>query len=116
MSDLCTNARPNWTGEVVSAWQEMIWLFASPAALILLIGTAFALRYKSQWGGLAVMVLWGMLGSYLSFPDYNPLRAQGQLDGCFGSPTLFLAVVTAICVATILYTAPFSWRETEGKD
>lgn len=115
-ADICSDARPNWDGGPVSAWQEMIWLLSSPAALVMLIITAFVIRFRSQWGGLACFVGWAMLGSYLSFPDINDFRKQGLIEGCMGSPTLFLGLVTAICVGMILYTAPPLGRDSKGKE
>ena len=115
-ADVCTDYRPNWEAGPVSAWQEFVWLMASPAALILLIATAFVIRFRSQWGGLTCFVLWAMLGSYLSFPDVNELRKTAIIEGCVGNPSLFLGVVTAICIGMILYTAPPLGRDSKGSE
>ena len=37
-------------------------------------------------------------------------RLEAVKEGCIGSPTLFIGVVAAICVAMILYTAPRAER------
>ena len=104
--DTCALQRPNWDGGAVSVIDEAIQLTASPVALILIALTLLVLRFRSQWGGVAIVVLWTILVSMLTVVDPTGTRASGMVEGCVGSPTLFIAAVAAICVATILYTAP----------
>jgi len=106
LAEVCSTQRPNWDGTPVTALGEALQLASSPITLILIIATLLVLRLRSQWGGVAVVVLWTGLTSMLTMIDPTGARAPGMAEGCIGSPTLFIAVVAAICVATILYTAP----------
>lgn len=106
-AEVCDKERPNWVpGTEATAWTEMIGLFSAPPSLVLLVVTALVVRFRSMWGGVLVMVLWTGLVSLLVFSEPDEVRLQAVKEGCIGSPTLFIAVVAAICVATILYTAP----------
>jgi hypothetical protein len=108
LAEVCSAQRPDWDGTPVSALDEALWLMASPITVILIVATLLALRFRSQWGGVAIVVLWTGLVSVLTMLDPTGTRAPGLAEGCIGSPTLFIAAVTAICIATILYTAPSS--------
>lgn len=108
----CDTLRPGWDGTPSTALAEALHLFASPAALLLLAATAIVLRFRSQWGGVAVCVGWSLLVSAVTFFDLTGgQRAAAMAEGCIGRPTLFIAAVAAICVATILYTAPRPARD-----
>ena len=76
--------------------------------------SAFAIRFRSQWGGLTVVVLWTIYASVMIMPNAMNLRAQALAEGCVGSSTLFISIVTAICIAMILYTAPLRRGPTDG--
>lgn len=105
--EVCDIVRPNWDGQPVSAWEETLLLFGTPAALALMIATAFAARFRSSWGGLACFVGWSFLVS--SFTIYDPTGGQrpaATAEGCIGSPTLFIGIVLAMAVALVLYTTP----------
>lgn len=106
MADACAVQRPDWDGMPVSGVDEAIQLASSPLTLILIAATFLAIRFRSQWGGVAIVVLWTILVSMLTMVDPTGTRAPGMAEGCIGSPTLFITAVAAICVATILYTAP----------
>ena len=86
---------------------EALALFASPFSLILLIATVICVRFRHQWGSVAVVVLWTALVSLIALSDAGG-RADGMAEGCIGSPTLFIAIVAIMSVALILYTAPRS--------
>lgn len=104
-SEVCANVRPDWDGGPVSAWQEAILLFGSPASLILLFASALVLRFRSAWGALAVFVAWSFLVS--AFTIYDPTGGQrlaAAEEGCIGSPTIYVAIVLAISVGLLLYT------------
>jgi hypothetical protein len=110
MADVCAQLRPDWaSGTRISALAEAILLFATLPSLALLLVTATALRFRSQWGGLAVVVLWAMWSSAPAFLNGDVLRAA-RSEGCVGSPALFIAAVAAICVGTVLYTLPRATR------
>ena len=105
-AEVCDKERPLWDGVPASAVSEAIALFSSPLALLLLIATAFALRFRHAWGGLAVVVAWtGFITVVLTY-DPTGIRASAISEGCIGPPTLFIALAIAICIGTILYTAP----------
>jgi len=111
LAQACAAMRPNWSpGTQATGWTEALHYFSSVPALVLLIATALAIRFRSQWGGLLVTVLWSALVALVVLErfgdDPDGLRKSAFLEGCLGSPTLFIAAVTAICAATILYTAP----------
>lgn len=110
LAEVCDKERPLWTpGAPATALDEMIALFSSPAALVLLALSVAVVLRRSQWGALTLVVLWTLLSSALAFdlaPDPTGIREMAVAEGCIGPPTLFLAAVTAICVAMILYTNP----------
>ena len=109
-AEVCDKVRPNWKpGETVGQWGETILLFSTVPSLALLIATAAALRFRSQWGGLAIVVGWSAWVSVLVFFADDTIRQSAMAEGCMSSPSLFIGTVAAICIATILYTLP---RET----
>ena len=109
-AEVCDKVRPFWTpGTPATAVDEALHLAASPLTLVLLVGTALAVRFRSAWGGLAVVCCWSALVGLIAFvPGFfsSGVHQLGVQEGCIGSPALFIGVVAAICVATILYTAP----------
>lgn len=110
-AEVCDKERPNWVpGTEATAWTEMIALFTTPSSLALLLVTALAVRFRSMWGGVVAAVLWAILVSVVAFLPPNAIKEQAISEGCIGSSTLFIAVVAAICVAMILYTAPKTER------
>lgn len=110
LAEVCDEARPNWDGGPVSAFQEAVFLFATFPSLALILATAVAVRFRSQWGGLAVVVLWSGLITIFTATDPTGLGEFALSEGCVGSPALFIAAVTAICIAVILYTLPRKTR------
>lgn len=101
----CAELRPGWDGTPVSAWAEAVALLGSPLSLILLVATALALRFRSQWGALAVCVAWSFLVSgFTVFDPTGGAREAAMTEGCVGSPAIFILGVAALCVATVLYT------------
>ena len=111
---VCDTARPEWDGQPMTGWGEMIVLLSAPPALALLILTAIALRMRNQWMGLAVVVFWTILATLMTSQSGEVPRASAMIEGCIGSPTLFFAAVTAICAGTILYTAPSLGRRRDN--
>jgi hypothetical protein len=101
----CAVQRPDWDGTSVSAVQEAVFLASSPAALILLLGTVVAIRFKSQWGALAVVLGWTAFVTFLTMLA-PASRKVAMAEGCVGSPALFIGIIAAICVGMIFYTAP----------
>ena len=104
-AEVCDKQRPNWDGTPVSTLNEAILLFSSAPALILLIVTAFVIRFKHQWGALVMVVLWAIFASFASFYDAD-IKQSAIIEGCMGPSTLFVAVVAAICIGLILYVVP----------
>ncbi|MFP7570165.1 hypothetical protein [Marivita sp. S2033] len=101
----CAVQRPDWDGAPVSAVQEAMYLAMSPAALALFLASAVAIRFRSQWGALFVVVLWTLFVTALTMLA-PASRKVALAEGCVGSPALFIALIAAICVGMIFYTAP----------
>lgn len=104
-AEVCDKSRPNWDGTPASAVDEALFLFSTPASLVLLICTLVVIRFRHQWGALAVVVLWTLLVSVIAMADPTGLRVSEIAEGCAGSSTLFIALVAAICGGMILYTS-----------
>jgi hypothetical protein len=101
----CATIRPGWDGGTVSAIEEAITLFSSPIALVLLLASAFAIRFRSSWGALALCLAWSFLITAVTFFDpTGGLRTAATAEGCVGSPSVFIALVAALSVGMILYT------------
>ena len=80
--------------------------------LVLLAATVVALKFRSKWGALIVCVLWSFFVSGLTLFDMTGgLRTAAMAEGCIGSPTVFIVIVAATCVALILHTAPRPEKE-----
>ncbi len=101
----CAVQRPGWDGAPVSAVQEAVFLASSPAALVLFLGTVAAIRFKSHWGSLAVVLGWTAFATFLTMLA-PASRSAATVEGCVGSPALFIGIIAAICVGMIIYTAP----------
>ncbi|MEP3917146.1 hypothetical protein [Ascidiaceihabitans sp.] len=112
LAEVCDKVRPHWVpGSPATAFTEMIALFGTPPSLVLLVATALVLRFRSKWGGLGVTVAWAAWVSVVSMVGAgDAVQQQATLEGCVGSPALFILAVAAICIATILYTSPRSTR------
>lgn len=111
---VCATERPDWDGAPVGALQEALLLAGALPSLALILVTALAVRFRNQWAGLAAVCGWSLLIYFLTFN--GPIAATRNVaaaEGCVGSPTLFIAIVAAISVATILYTAPRAAKSKE---
>ncbi|MGP6087456.1 hypothetical protein [Antarctobacter jejuensis] len=114
LADVCAVERPDWDGAPVSGLDETVMLAGSLPSLALILVTALAVRFRNQWAGLAAVSGWSLLIYFLTFS--GPAAATRQIaaaEGCVGSPTLFIAIVTAMSIATILYTAPTTAKSKE---
>ncbi|QUJ75834.1 hypothetical protein KDD17_12920 [Sulfitobacter albidus] len=101
LAQSCADMRPGWTaGAEATAWTELIALSGTPASLVLLLASALVLRLRHQWGALIVTVLWSFWASFIAMAG----PTQAAAEGCIGSPTLFIALVAAICTGMIIYT------------
>lgn len=111
LAEVCDKLRPNWEpGTKVTMLGEAIYLFSTLPALILLAASALVVARRSQWGALAVVVLWtGFISVVVFFEDDDASYFMARMEGCVASPALFIVAVAAICTAMILYTLP---RET----
>jgi hypothetical protein len=105
-AEVCDKERPNWDGVPATAFDEAISLFSTAPSLALLLATALVIRFRSQWGALAVFVLWTVLISIIAFADPTSIRIAAIDEGCIGPNTLFITAVVAICIGMILYTVP----------
>ncbi|WP_417209663.1 hypothetical protein [Antarctobacter sp.] len=114
LAGVCDTERPGWDGTPANAISEALFLASSLPAAALIVATALAVRLRSKWGGLAVVSGWSILISLRVFDtDPTGIRQMATIEGCIGSPTLFIGLVTAICIATILYTAPMDRRTND---
>ena len=106
-AEVCSDQRPNWNGEPVTAFGELLFLLQSPVALVLILATALAVRFRSEWGGLVVVVGWS-LSTFLvtGWGTNGAIKAAGIEEGCIGNPSLFIAVAATVCIGVVLYTAP----------
>lgn len=103
-AEVCAQFRPDWEGGEVTAWQEMIALFGTPISLVLLLATAFAIRFRSAWGALAVFVGWSFAVAAVTFLDpTGGMRAAAATEGCVGSPSLYIAAVFVLCGGMMVY-------------
>lgn len=112
MTGICSQIKPDWDGAPISMLGEAIALASTPIPLILFLASAIAIRFRSQWGTLALVVIWSFYVAFLTILDPGAAFASARIEGCIGSPTLFIAAVAAICVGMILYTAPNEARKT----
>jgi len=101
----CADQRPAWDGLPVSMVQEALYLAMSPAALVLFLATVIAARFKSAWGGVAAVLGWTALVTFLTMLA-PASRKAAFAEGCVGNPALFIGIIAAICVGMIFYTAP----------
>jgi len=111
LAQVCTTERPGWDGTPVNALGEALTLFATPASLLVLALTVVAVRFRSQWMGLVAVLGWTGVVSLVTLTNPTGNRVAAMAEGCIGRPTLFIAVVAAICVATVIYTMP---RKADG--
>jgi hypothetical protein len=105
-AEACSTARPGWDAAAVTAFDEASTLFLTPFGLLLLAFSVVALRFRSQWMGLGAVLGWTGYITLITMTDPTGLRAQAIVEGCIGSPTLFIAAVAAICMGTVIYTMP----------
>ncbi|MEM8536780.1 MAG: hypothetical protein AAGF56_02850 [Pseudomonadota bacterium] len=113
-AEACETERPGWDGVSVSAWDEFLFLLQTPIVLLLVVATALALRFRSEWGGLAAVVGWA-IATFLvvGWADSTGFRAAAMAEGCIGSPALFIAVAGLVSVGVVLYTAPLPKRDKQ---
>lgn len=109
-AEVCDKVRPGWDGTAVGPLQEALYLFMTPPALFLIVTSLLVIRLRHQWGALAVVVLWTILITLVTMADPTGLQEMARIEGCMGSPTLFIGIVAAICGGMIVYTAPRSER------
>lgn len=103
-AETCAQFRPAWDGGNVNAFQEMVALFGTPISLVLLIATAFAIRFRNSWGALAVFVGWSFAVAAVTFLDpTGGMREAAAAEGCVGSPSLYIAVVFVLCGGMMVY-------------
>ena len=110
---VCAAERPGWDGQQVGAWGELLFLLQTPLVLGLIVATALALRFRSEKGGLLVVVGWS-IATYLvtGWGQDDPERMAALAEGCIGSPALFIAVAAALSIGVVLYTAPLPRRKS----
>ncbi len=100
----CETVRPDWDGVPVTALGEALALFSTPAALFLLAASVTAIILRSAIGALVVCVLWSGLTMIVVTTDPTGLRDPARIEGCSGSPALFIIAIAVLCGAMILHT------------
>ncbi|EBA13206.1 hypothetical protein RCCS2_04954 [Roseobacter sp. CCS2] len=107
--------RPNWDGAPVTAFGEFLYLLQTPVVLLLIIATALAVRFRSEWGGLVVVVGWS-LSTFLvtGWGADGDLQALAMTEGCVGNSTMFIIAAALVCVGVVLYTAPLKRDKKSG--
>lgn len=104
---VCSKVRPFVeTGEMGTAFTELVSLMGTPPSLILLVLSALAIRFCWQWAALGVVVLWSVWVSLIAMAAPDDTLLLAIEEGCVGPPTLFIGLVAAICGGMMLYTAP----------
>ncbi len=111
LAEVCDKERSGWDGMDVTLLGEATTLFLTPLGLVLLVLTTVALRMRNHWVGLVAIVGWTVYLSIITIADPTGLRTAAMEEGCIGSPALFIALVTAICIGTAIYTTP---RKADG--
>lgn len=99
----CADLRPDWDGTQVSAISEAVLLFSTPLSLILLLASALVLRFRSNWGALALAAGWSFQVYLVTFALPSD---TAKAEGCIGSPALFILIASAIAVGAVIYTGP----------
>lgn len=112
-ADVCETVRPGWDGETVTAMGELLLLFQTPLVLLLLLGTALAVRFRHELGGVVVVVGWS-IATYVAtgWGNADGIREAALAEGCVGSPALFITVAVAVAIGVVLYTAPITRRSS----
>ena len=107
LAEVCDKVRPFVSpGEPGTAFTEMVSLMGTPPSLILLVLSALAIRFRWQWAALGIVVLWSIWVSLVAMQPPDGTLLLAIEEGCVGPPTLFIALVAAICGGMMLYTAP----------
>ena len=111
VAEVCDKLRPGWDGAPITALQETLSLMATLPSVVLILATLVVLKFRHAWAALGVVVLWTGWVSLISMYDPDGAQELARREGCVGSPTLFIALVAAICVAMIIYTSPRPARD-----
>jgi hypothetical protein len=114
-AEVCDKINPDWDGARVTALAEAVTLASSLPVVLLLLATAIAIRTRSKWGGVAVVSGWSFMTYFFALGSSDVYTAA-RAEGCVGSPALFIAIVAALSVAVILYTAPASGPAVKPPD
>lgn len=103
---VCEEVRPGWDGTPITILGETLALLSAPAALLLVVLSLAAIRFRAQWLGLGTIVFWTIFVSVITMATPSDLRDLARAEGCVGSPALFIALAAAICGAIVIYTKP----------
>lgn len=105
-AEVCEAVRPGWDGIPITAAQEAMALMFSPLGLLLLALSLIVLRFRLQWLGMGTILGWTGFVALVTLTDPTGTRGPAIAEGCIGSPTLFIALSAAICVAIVFLTKP----------
>lgn len=99
--------RPGWDGTPVTPFDEFLFLLQSPMVLILIFASALAVRFRSEWGGVAVVVGWSLATFFVTgWSGTGGTMDAALQEGCVGSASIFITVAVAVGIGVVLYTAP----------
>ena len=114
-AEVCSVERPLWDGVPVTAFGEFLHLLQTPIVLLLIVATALAIRFRSEKGGLAVVVGWS-LSTFVAtgWGDTTAIREAAMVEGCIGNATVFIVVAVLVCIGVVLYTAPLKRGKETG--
>lgn len=105
-AEVCETIRAGWDGAPVTTIGEFLYLLQTPVVLVLIIATALAIRFRSEWGGLVVVVGWSLSTYIATGWGDGAIRAAGIDEGCIGNSSLFVVTAALVCICVVLYTAP----------
>lgn len=101
----------------MTALSEFLWLLQTPIVLLLIIGTALAVRFRHEWGGLIVVVGWSLATFLITgWGSQDGATAAAMIEGCVGPSWLFIGMACALCIGVVVYTAPLKKRDTTTGD
>ena len=106
LAEVCDKERPGWDGVPATALSEAFAMFSTVPALALLVASIVAIRLRVSWVGLVVVLLWAGLISFVALAPPTDIQRAALVEGCVGSPWLFIVIVIGICAVIVLRTMP----------
>lgn len=111
-AEVCDKARPNWTGEPVSAFAELMnFIYTTPGLIVagvLAVVLLTRLRYTAIAGAAIALGLAGLA----IFEHFSPdeIGRAARAEGCVGSPWLVVVVLTLCALLMMFFARPRQGR------